>query len=709
MSNLKDAIRKKIIVDMIRAIQPASKWKIVVVDSKALKILNSVCKMHDILEENVTLVEDISRKRTSYSQKEAIYFITPTIDSVKALVEDFSRPKPMYAAAHVFFTSALSDELFAIIKKSAITIQYLKTVRELFVDFLAHDHHVFSVDSSNSLFALYNPIDPATQQLELTSIAKKLVSVLSTLGERPFIRYYDPSGEGTSFSYRLGMALENELEELQKNDTDFPPKSLYKRAIMILAERPFDLMAPFLHEFTYQAMINDLLVTEGGKYVYHSEGSEDGLKQKATLDESDSIYMLIRYWHFAEAVEYIRDTFNRFLTENKAALTALGHDESLEGIQNLNQLKDTLTSLPEFQDMKSKFSVHINICQECKSLFERRRLDSLAAVEQDLATGETADGKIPKNIIINMGPLLDDPSIQAYDKLRLLILYIIAQEGIMDADRRRLLEASKLSLEDSQAITNLGLIGVKLTSNSDKKKKKEANKYSYHTRTAEKRKKKKKKGDDELPYDLSRYVPMVKYLLEEPLPEDIGSSKSTASAKSHSRAASNPLQPLPNAGNPYSLRTTRPSWATKAKSTFSSGNDSSSVKMATAEEEEYRRNGPRIILFMLGGATFSEIRACYEVMKESKRDILIGSTNLHNPTQYIRILKELHKPDGYTNLGSQTLNSSLSNLVDSGVSPKGSNTMLSPATPNDSVAKEPAVKEEKDKKGLKNIFKKKAT
>ncbi|KAI8848072.1 Sec1-like protein, partial [Chytridium lagenaria] len=424
MSNLKESIRKKIIVDMIRAIQPASKWKIVVVDAKSLKILNSVCKMHDILEENVTLVEDISRKRTSYSQKEAIYFITPNNDSVNALIDDFARGKPMYLAAHVFFTAALPDELFERIRKSPVTIQHVKTLRELFVDFLAPEHHVFSVDSAHNLFSLYNPVDPAAQQLEIASIARKLVSVLSTLGERPFIRYYDPSGSGSSFSQRVAQALDNELDELQKNDPDYPPKSSHKRAIMIIVERPFDLMAPFLHEFTYQAMINDLLVTDGGKY--------------AALDETDQIWMLIRYWHFAEAVEYIRDTFNRFLTENKAALTAMGHEESLEGIQNLNQLKDTLTSLPEFQEMKSKFSVHINICQECRSLFERRKLDSLAAVEQDLATGETSDGR------------------------------------------------------DSQAITNLGLIGVKLTSNTDKKKKKDG-RYDYHGRTAEKKKKKKKK------------------------------------------------------------------------------------------------------------------------------------------------------------------------------------------------------------------------
>jgi syntaxin-binding protein 1 len=63
--------------------------------------------------------------------------------------------------------------------------------------------------------------------------------------------------------------------------------------------------------------------------------------------------MLIRHWHFAEAVEYIRGNFNRFISENKAALTAMGV-ESPKGMNSLNEMKDTIQSLPQFQEMKSK-------------------------------------------------------------------------------------------------------------------------------------------------------------------------------------------------------------------------------------------------------------------------------------------------------------------------------------------------------------------
>ncbi|KAJ3195406.1 vacuolar sorting protein VPS33/slp1 [Irineochytrium annulatum] len=334
----------------------------------------------------------------------------------------------------------------------------------------------------------------------------------------------------------------------------------------------------------------------------------------------------------------------------------------------------------------------------------------------DLATGETADGKSPRNIILDMGPLLDDPAVLAYDKLRLLILYIIAQEGIQDGDRRRLLEASKLSIEDAQAITNLNFLGLKLSTSTDKKKKNKEGKYTYYGRIAEK-KKRRKKVDNELPYDLSRYVPMMKYLMEDGPPEDPSQTPKATTTKV--TKSNNPLQPLPNASNPYSLRTTRPSWALKSKVSSSSKSGDANANSASAGDgEELRRNGPRIILFVMGGLTFSEIRASFEVMKDTKRDVIIGgwilsenvkfnkdagSTAVINPTQFVSVLKEIHKTDGHAAI-VQSLSSSLTNLVSDGAgatSPAAGESSKSTDKLNADTVKE------KEKGGLKNIFKKK--
>jgi syntaxin-binding protein 1 len=39
---------------MVRGVQPATKWKLMVVDARSAALLNTICKTHEILEENVT-------------------------------------------------------------------------------------------------------------------------------------------------------------------------------------------------------------------------------------------------------------------------------------------------------------------------------------------------------------------------------------------------------------------------------------------------------------------------------------------------------------------------------------------------------------------------------------------------------------------------------------------------------------------------------
>jgi hypothetical protein len=52
------------------------------------------------------VVESISKSREPQPTLQAIYFVQPTADNVRRLIEDFRSKRPMYRAAHVFFTSS---------------------------------------------------------------------------------------------------------------------------------------------------------------------------------------------------------------------------------------------------------------------------------------------------------------------------------------------------------------------------------------------------------------------------------------------------------------------------------------------------------------------------------------------------------------------------------------------------------------------------
>jgi syntaxin-binding protein 1 len=195
---------------------------------------------------------------------------------------------------------------------------------------IALEQQVFSFDMPLSLFPLFSPSSASQQNVELQKIAKKLMSLLITLGDAPAIRYYDPKASGESVSAKLAKMLENDIENLQQVDSSYPEQNDYKKTILLICDRSFDMMAPLLHEFTYQAMFQDLVCGDKAKQpdlqgagiahpLYFAP-----LSAYTTLDETDTIWSLIKHWHFAEAVDYILNSFNKFLQENKAASAALG-------------------------------------------------------------------------------------------------------------------------------------------------------------------------------------------------------------------------------------------------------------------------------------------------------------------------------------------------------------------------------------------------
>ena len=92
---------------MIRKVQPPSRWKVLIVDPYSMRILTSTLNTFQILEESVTTIELISKKRQPHRQMECLYFLAPLPESVNLFIQEFpgSSGRPMYKCAHMFFTS----------------------------------------------------------------------------------------------------------------------------------------------------------------------------------------------------------------------------------------------------------------------------------------------------------------------------------------------------------------------------------------------------------------------------------------------------------------------------------------------------------------------------------------------------------------------------------------------------------------------------
>ncbi|KAH6598779.1 hypothetical protein BASA61_002806 [Batrachochytrium salamandrivorans] len=419
MPSLRETLKARILNDMLRAVNPPSRWKVLVVDVYSLRLLNSCFKMADILSENISVVEGLMNKRQAHPDKEAIYFISSTQDSVKAIIEDYTKARPLYSAAHVFCTSALSDQLFDRIQRSP-AINHLKTCKELNIDFFAPDSQSFLFDYPDSWYTLFNPHVPSLLRYELDIISKRIVSVLATLGEYPYIRYHTrPTMFSTSpqksLSQDLALMVQEELDKLCTHDASFPPQSPYKRPVMIITDRSIDVLAPLLHEFSYQAMAGDLIGLETGKYKDRRDGKE------TIIDETDPIWSEVRTWHIAEVLDYLPELFKRFTSENKAAKWELEGNSGVESGDKIQGLKDAMGSLGVYQEMKAKYAVHTSMCEDVMSLYKDRMLEKVSEVEQNLAMTDPNDASKTRLLLSDVVRIIEDSSIamKHHDRLKL--------------------------------------------------------------------------------------------------------------------------------------------------------------------------------------------------------------------------------------------------------------------------------------------------
>ncbi|KAI0642273.1 Sec1-like protein [Trametes meyenii] len=653
MSSLINTVRNKFL-EAIRSVNPPGRWKILVVDEHSQRLLGSVLKQFDILEENVTLIESITSHREP-QQFEAMYLLMSTSQNVDRIIRDFSNGRQQYSAAHLFFIDGLAEQLFERLTSSPAE-PYLKALQELFINFWAIESQAFSLRTPGSFFNIYSPprsdtsFKPMRDRLdeELRFMSKMISNVCLTLNEYPYIRYYSPSHhaplgplrphastrppppaegsgrwrtnlargtdarayesvEGDYVAKVLAFMVQQTLDEYKKANPDFPKPSdpPRPRGTLIITDRSIDTMAPLLHEFTYQAMANDLLpIEDGATYRYKFQTAVGAYEDKvATLSDADSVWTDLRHMHMREAIDKLMADFNQFLQDNAGFKG--------EGAANLNDMKDMLANLPQYQEQREKFSLHLNMAQECMAIFEHDKLPAVANVEQNCATGVTAEGKAPKTLVEEMVPLLDSREVINTNKVRIIALYIQHRDGVPDEDRRRLYQHARLTMAEQDAVNALLHLGVRISRQSGDK---------------DTKKKLKQKPSNEEEYELSRYKPVLRSVLEDHVSSKLDSTlfPYVKDAPSAAPSAASSLRSSPAIQPAVSLRSQKPNWHKAAR--------------GASTQSDTRQ---RILVFVAGGMTYSEMREAYALSKSLNKEIIIGSTHAITPQHFVDDLKVL--------------------------------------------------------------------
>ncbi|KAM3227341.1 hypothetical protein ACQJBY_059264 [Aegilops geniculata] len=567
--------RDRLLFEMLRSTRKDSKsaWKVLIMDKFTVKIMSYSCKMADITEEGVSLVEDLYKRRQPLPSLDAIYFIQPTKEK-----------------AYVFFSSPIQKDLVAQIKRDSSILPRIGALSEMNLEY-------FPIDSQEFPRVHYR-------------IAKTIdASTMTTL------RDMVPT--------KIAAGVWNYLSKYKTSIPEFPQTETCE---LLIVDRSVDQIAPIIHEWTYDAMCHDLLCMDGNKYV-HEVSSKNGSaseKKEVLLEDHDPVWLELRHSHIADASERLHDKMTHFVSKNKAAQL---QQARAGGELSTRDLQKMVQALPQYTDQIDKLSLHVEIAGKLNVIIREQCLRDVGQLEQDLVFGDAGTKELINFFRTQLG-------VSRENKLRLLMIYAAINPEKFESDKgTKMMQLAGLSADDMIAVNNMRCLctdtkkssGGGFTLKFDVQKKKHAHR--------------KERTTEQSAWALSRFYPVLEELIEQlskgELPKDEYNCMNDPSPSFHVVPTTTSTSARTSPAHSMRSRRTGGSWARPRGSDDGYSSDSV-LKHASSD---FQKHGQRIFVFVIGGATRSELRAAHKLSSKLKREVILGSSSLDDPLQFITKLK----------------------------------------------------------------------
>ncbi|BFU26453.1 syntaxin binding protein [Entamoeba histolytica HM-3:IMSS] len=589
-------------------------WKILIVDKYALKVISSFCGMDDLLNADILDVNNLEKKREPFMCP-ALYLISPTKESVDTIIKEFEDvAHPQYSSAYVGCINAIDKSMFDQLKGTP----RIKDVRVIPLDFLTIEQRVFSLNNPNAFYSLYSKeTTKEEKEKEIEKIGKSLSTLLYCLNINPVIRYINKPNE--EISEKIVEAVQKgygEISGCPVVEAFNPAEKTTRHLNLIIADRMFDLITPLMTEFTYQAMVYDCLEVKKDRVEIESKSG----KKTMVLEESDKFWRIIRHEHIANASPYVVKEFNKFISEHKGL-------SGNKGAKDMKQMGEMMKQLPEYMDLMSKFSNHMELITQCFNQMKEKKLDEFATGEQIMGTGSDVDGKEIKKALPYITSAVGNITFPIDRRLREVLIYLFSQE-YSEADKNALIG----TLRGDERIKKIIENGMTLPKTQ-----------------RERNKSKKSSKEEKEEFDLSRYKPFIKEIVERmannEVPEYCVLNKLDF--------AGFPVNIEQKTGN-ITVAAGKSLKKQKAKEVTQEGQLGTSKTDKVSEKELLGNETNILVIFITGAISYSEMRVAYELSEKLKINVFIGSNYIATQNHFVTLLESLSNPPN-TDISSQLL------------------------------------------------------
>ena len=147
--------KRRILEDMVKLVRRSARFSpdylILIFDTPALKVFSSCCQVFELISiSKIYHIEKIEKSRKRFRHTDAIYFISPSPESIKRVSDDFvDAANYKYGAVHLCFTSHVSDELLLPLAQNKSLAPRIASFCEVNLDFYMFNETVFTLNMKN--------------------------------------------------------------------------------------------------------------------------------------------------------------------------------------------------------------------------------------------------------------------------------------------------------------------------------------------------------------------------------------------------------------------------------------------------------------------------------------------------------------------------------------------------------------------------------
>ncbi|KAI8569569.1 hypothetical protein RHMOL_Rhmol02G0288500 [Rhododendron molle] len=392
-----------------RMLQDISGMKVLILDSSTVSIVSVVYSQSDLLQKEVFLVElvdSISKSREPMSHLKAVYFLRPTSENIQQMRRQLASPR--FGEYHLFFSNMLKDTQLHILADSD-EHEAVQQVQEFYADFVAIDPFHFTLNiPANHMYMLPAVVDPSGLQQFCDRVIDGIAAIFLALKRRPVIRYQRTS----DIAKRVAQEAAKLMYQQESGLFDFRRTEI--SPLLLIIDRRDDPVTPLLNQWTYQAMVHELIGIQDNKVDLRNSGKISKDQQEVVLSsEQDAFFKANMYENFGDIGLNIKQMVDEFQLVAK----------SNQSIQTIEDMAKFVDNYPEYRKMHGNVSKHVTLVTEMSKIVEERKLMLVSQTEQELACngGQGAAFEAVTN-------LLNNENVSDIDRLRLVMLYALRYE-----------------------------------------------------------------------------------------------------------------------------------------------------------------------------------------------------------------------------------------------------------------------------------------